>query len=208
MSDKKDTGVYQLDNGCWAYRYKINIDGTLKEKRRRTDELGKPFKTKASAIKARQQAIINEKVNATAPSQVKIKRKTVAEVYNEYCEFGRAGKAYATIKKQDSLWNNHIKAKFGKRYVDDITVAEINDYLSELYYTDNQAYSYTESFLKIFYLIFGQAYSRNYLSAEQYDKGILRWTKSLDCFKALRHLLKTQRKGDNDYDKRRDHHKN
>ena len=22
MSDKKDTGVYQLDNGCWAYRYK------------------------------------------------------------------------------------------------------------------------------------------------------------------------------------------
>ena len=133
MSDKNDTGVYQLDNGCWAYRYKINIDGTLKEKRRRTDELGKPFKTKASAIKARQQAIINEKVNATAPSQVKIKRKTVAEVYNEYCEFGRAGKAYATIKKQDSLWNNHIKAKFGKRYVDDITVAEINDYLSELY---------------------------------------------------------------------------
>ena len=188
MSDKKDTGVYQLDNGCWAYRYKINIDGTLKEKRRRTDELGKPFKTKASAIKARQQAIINEKVNATAPSQVKIKRKTVAEVYNEYCEFGRAGKAYATIKKQDSLWNNHIKAKFGKRYVDDITVAEINDYLSELYYTDNRAYSYTESFLKIFYLIFGQAYSRNYLSAEQYDKGILRWTKSLDCFKALRLL--------------------
>lgn len=170
MSDKKDTGVYQLDNGCWAYRYKINIDGTLKEKRRRTDELGKPFKTKASAIKARQQAIINEKVNATAPSQVKIKRKTVAEVYNEYCEFGRAGKAYATIKKQDSLWNNHIKAKFGKRYVDDITVAEINDYLSELYYTDNRAYSYTESFLKIFYLIFGQAYSRNYLTAEQYDK--------------------------------------
>ena len=68
------------------------------------------------------------------------------------------------------MWNNHIMAKFGKRYVDDITVAEINDYLSELYYIENRAYSYTESFLKIFYLIFGQAYSRNYLSAEQYDK--------------------------------------
>lgn len=34
----------------------------------------------------------------------------------------------------------------------------------------NWAYTYVESFLKIFYLIFGQAYSRNYLSAEQYDK--------------------------------------
>ena len=170
MSNNKDTGVYQLDNGCWAYRFKINIDGKLKEKRRRTDEFGNPFKTKTSAIKARQQAIINEKVNATTTPQVKIQRQTVAEVYNEYCEFGRAGKAYSTIKKQDSLWNNHIKDKFGKRFVDDITVAEINDYLSELYYTENRAYSYTESFLKIFYLIFGQAYSRDYLSAEQYDK--------------------------------------
>ena len=112
---------------------------------------------------------MNEKVSAAAP-QVKRPRKKVSEVYDEYCEFGRAGKAYATIVKQDSLWNNHIKSKFGKRYVDDISVAEINDYLAELYYTENRAYSYTESFLKIFYLIFGQAYSRNYLNAEQYDK--------------------------------------
>jgi len=169
MSNKKDSGVYQLDNGYWAYRFKINIDGTTKEKRRRTDEFGNPFKTKTSAVKARQQAIVNEKVSAAAP-QVKRPRKKVSEVYDEYCEFGRAGKTYATIVKQDSLCNNHIKTKFGKRYVDDISVAEINDYLAELYYTQNRAYSYTESFLKIFYLIFGQAYSRNYLNAEQYDK--------------------------------------
>ncbi|MCM1258791.1 MAG: hypothetical protein NC307_13175 [Roseburia sp.] len=77
---------------------------------------------------------------------------------------------YATIKKQDSLWNNHIKDKFGKRYIDDITVAEINDYLARLYHDDNRAYTYVESFLKMFYLIFGQAYSKDYLSAEQYDK--------------------------------------
>ena len=170
MSNNKDTGVYQLDNGYWAYRYKINIDGTLKERRRRTDELGNQFKTKKSAIKAREQAIMNEKINATLPPQEKIPKKTVKEVYEEYCEFGRNEKAYSTIKKQDSLWNNHIKKKFGKRYVAEITVAEINDYLSKLYYVDDRAYSYTESFLKMFYLIFGQAYSRNYLSAEQYDK--------------------------------------
>ena len=170
MSNKKDTGIFQLDNGYWGYRYKIKIEGTLKESKRTFDEQGKPFKTKTSAIKARQQAIINEKINATVPPQTKIPKKTVKEVYEEYCAFGRAGKAYATIKKQDSLWNNHIKAKFGKRYITDITTAEINDYLAELYYTDNRAYSYTESFLKMFYLIFGQAYSRNYLSVEQYDR--------------------------------------
>ena len=170
MNNKKDTGIFQLDNGCWGYRYKVKIDGIIKESRRTIDELGKPFKTKNSAIKARQQAIMNEKINATAPLQTTIPKRTVTEIYNEYCEFGRAGKAYATIKKQDSLWNNHIKAKFGKRYITDITVAEINDYLAELYYVDNRAYSYTESFLKMFYLLFGQAYSRNYLGAEQYDK--------------------------------------
>ncbi len=166
---KNDTGVFQLDNGYWGYRYAIRIDGKSRESKKVKDEFGNPFKTKSSAAKARQQAIMNEKINAAAP-QVKRPRKKVSEVYNEYCEFGRAGKAYSTIKKQDSLWNNHIKSKFGKRYVDDISVAEINDYLAELYYIENRAYSYTESFLKIFYLIFGQAYSRNYLNAEQYDK--------------------------------------
>lgn len=166
----KDTGIFQLDNGCWGYRYVVKIDGKAKERKKVRDEFGNPFKTKTSAVKARQQSIMNDKINATVAPQVKIKRKTVIEVYNEYCEFGRSGKAYATIKKQDSLWNNHIKAKFGKKYVDKITVAEINDYLSQLYYVEDRAYSYTESFLKMFYLIFGQAYSRNYLSAEQYDK--------------------------------------
>ena len=170
MGTKKDTGIFQLDNGNWGFRYAIKINGKLKESKKVQDGFGKPFKTKNSAMKAREKAIINEKITATLPPQTKTPLKTVKEVYEEYCEFGRASKAYSTIKKQDSLWNNHIKAKFGKRYITDITTAEINDYLAELYYTDNRAYSYTESFLKMFYLIFGQAYSRNYLSAEQYDK--------------------------------------
>lgn len=168
MPKLNDTGVYQLKNGNWGFRYVIVVDGKRIERKRNVDEVGNPYKTKTSAIKARQAMIEQERNNQTQKKTQN--HKTVAEVYNEYCEFGRAGKAYATIKKQDRLWNNHIMAKFGKRYVDDITVAEINDYLSELYYIENRAYSYTESFLKIFYLIFGQAYSRNYLSAEQYDK--------------------------------------
>lgn len=39
-----------------------------------------------------------------------------------------------------------------------------------MYYVEDRAYSYTESFLKMFYLIFGQAYSRNYLSVDIYNK--------------------------------------
>lgn len=168
MAKLDDTGVYQLKNGYWGFRYAIVVNEKRIERKRNVDEQGNPYKTKTSAIKARRAMIERERniQNTDKPRA----RKTVIEIYNEYCETGRASKAYATIVKQDSLWKNHIKNRFGHRYIDEISTAEVNDYLSELYYIDNRAYSYTESFLKIFYLIFGQAYSRNYLSAEQYDK--------------------------------------
>ena len=31
MSKKKDTGIFQLDNGNWGFRYAIKINGKLKE---------------------------------------------------------------------------------------------------------------------------------------------------------------------------------
>lgn len=170
MSETGFAGVYQLENGYWGYRYAIVINGKRKEAKKLKNESGNPFKTAKQAAKAREIAIAQEKSKALLPPQKTIIRKTVTEVYQEYCEKGRSGKAYTTIKKQDSLWNNHLCTRFGKRYIDDITVAEIQDYLEELYYTDNRAYSYTESFLKMFYLIFGQAYSRNYIDVDSYNR--------------------------------------
>lgn len=166
---KENVGVFQLENGNWCYRYCIIVDGEKRTQRRTKDDDGKPFKTEKQAIRARNQAIAREQMQLREKSKKKI-RKTVKEVYKEYCENGRHGKAYATIRKQDSLWNNHIADRFGKRYIDDISVAEINDYLAELYYVENRAYKYVESFLKMFYLIFGQAYSRDYISANLYNK--------------------------------------
>ena len=163
-----DTGVYQLNNGYWGFRYVITVNNKRVERKRNKDEQGNPFKTKMSAVKARR--IMLEQERNRPKEDVVIQKRTVAQVYKEYCDNGRAEKAYATIKKQDSLWNNHIKDRFGDRYMDEISVAEINDYLSELYYIDNRAYKYVESFLKMFYLIFGQAYSRDYLSADRYNK--------------------------------------
>ena len=95
---------------------------------------------------------------------------TFAEVYQEYCEMGRSSKAYTTIKKQDSLWRNHLAEKFSSRFIDEISVAEVNDYLAHLYYIEGRIYKYVEGFLKMFYLIFGQAYSRNYLDVDTYNK--------------------------------------
>ena len=167
MKSTLSTGIYQLDNGCFGYRYTVTINGKRKDVKRTTDDNGKAFKTEKAAVRARTAAMTSEQ---SAPSVKSRRRMRLAEVYTEYCEHGRTGKAYSTSRKQDSLWKNHIEPRFGTRYVDDISVAEINDYLEALYYTEERAYRYVESFLKMFYLIFGQAYSRNYLDMDTYNK--------------------------------------
>lgn len=161
-----ETGIFQLKDGCWGFRYTISIDGKRKDVKRVRDASGNPMQTKRAAMIARAEALKSE----TEPQSRKIVRKTVQEVFTEFCETGRQDRAYQTKRKQDSLWENHLSKRFGKRFVDKISVAEVNDYLSDLYYVEGFSYQYTESFLKMFYLIFGQAYSRNYLPVEIYNK--------------------------------------
>lgn len=168
MAGKCKNGVFQQDNGVWAYRFSILIDGRRVSRKKTTDENGKPLKTQKQALKAREVAIKNAHLEMKRKQAVS--RRTFKEVFEEYCENGRKDRKYQTIKKQDSLWENHLCEKFGKRFVDEISVAEVNDYLAELYYTHEYSYQYTESFLKMFYLIFGQAYSRNYLEVDAYNK--------------------------------------
>ena len=169
MTKTTSAGVFQLPNGMWAFRYAFMLNGKQKDIKRTKDENGNPFKTEKAATKAREAAIIQVQAELLQPPKPTKKRMTLEEVYAEYCETGRHGKAYGTTRKQDSLWKNHLSKKFGNRYVDDISVAEIVDYLSFLYYQEDRAYSYVESFLKMFYLIFGQAYSRNYLDVDTYN---------------------------------------
>lgn len=167
MAQHNNIGVFQLPNGNWAYRFTQTVNGKRHNHRSVKDENGEPMKSQKAAIRARQLAIMA----AEAKKNQKPKRKaTFAEVYQEYCEKGRSGKAYSTIRKQDSLWNNHLAAQFGGRFIDEISAAEVNDYLSMLYYTEGRAYRYVEGFLKMFYLTFGQAYSRNYLEIDAYNK--------------------------------------
>lgn len=167
MGKQNDSGVFKLENGNWGYRFTVMRNGQRKDIRRKQDDFGNPFKTKKDATKARQIALQQEQ-EESKPKPVE--RKTVAEVFKEYCEKGRSAKAYQTIRKQDSLWEIHLRKQFGKRYVDDISVADVEDYLADLYYKKKYSYRYVESFLKMFYLIFGQAYSRNYLDVDIYNK--------------------------------------
>ena len=165
---KTENGVYQLESGYWGYRFSILIDGKRISRKKITNADGQKLNSKSAALKAREAAIAAAHIEVK--QKAKIFRRTFKEVYEEYCTKGRADRAYQTIKKQDSLWKNHLCKRFGEKYVDDVSVAEIKDYLAELYYTDHYSYQYVESFLKMFYLIFGQAYSRNYLDVDTYNK--------------------------------------
>ncbi len=167
MAQHNNIGVYQLPNGNWAYRFTQTVNGKRHNHKSVKDENGEPMKSQKAAIRARQLAIMALEAKQQQKPKLKV---TFQMVYQEYCKKGRGGKAYTTIRKQDSIWNNHLAAQFGERFVDEISVAEINDYLATLYYTEGRAYRYVESFLKMFYLIFGQAYSRNYLDVDTYNK--------------------------------------
>ena len=167
MAEHYNMGVYQLENGNWAWRFTRTIDGKRVNRKGTKDADGNVLKSQKAAIRARQLAMIDFEAKLNEKPR---HRMTVQEVYEEYCEHGRSGKAYTTIQKQDSLWRNHISERFGQRYIDGISVAEINDYLTELYYVEGRAYKYVEGFLKMFYLIFGQAYSRGYLELDTYNK--------------------------------------
>lgn len=168
MANQDVSGVFQKEDGFWGYRFSIVVGGKRIAQRKYTDEKGNKLKTKREASKAREKAMALARVERKRKTPVS--RRTVKEVFEEYRSKGRTGKAYQTIRKQDSLWDNHLCERFGKRFIDDISSADVVDYLTELYYENDYSFMYVESFLKMFYLIFGQAYSRNYLSVDDYNR--------------------------------------
>ncbi len=134
MANRRDAGVFKLENGCWAYRFTVKVDGETITRRKTVDDNGLKFRTKTDAIKAREAAL--QDAIAQRVKKKPIYRHTIKEVFEEFCESGRTDRAYRTIQKQDSLWRNHLCERFGKRFCDDVSSAEVIDYLSELYFVE------------------------------------------------------------------------
>jgi len=159
-------GVFQLKSGNWGYRVLVkDEDGITRNRRAVKDKFGKKFTTKKDATIAMNEVIQTYK--DLERGKKKVPKKTVADIFEEYRQIGRSSKAFGTIRKQDSVWENHLKADFGNRNVMEITGAEVNDYLTDLYYVHGYAYMYVQGFLRMFYLIFGQACSREYMTLER-----------------------------------------
>ena len=67
MARTTTSGVYQLPNGMWVFRYAYWINGKQKDIKRTKDENGNPFKTERAAIKVRKAAIIKIHTELSTP---------------------------------------------------------------------------------------------------------------------------------------------
>ena len=149
MGRPRDVGVYRKENGVWEYRFITTVNGKQIQRKKCTDAQGNKLMTKTAAIAARTAAI--QALHQEGGEWRKPGRYTVKTIFEEFRTKGRKDRAYQTIRKQDSLWKNHLLSKFGDRYLDTLTSGEIMDYLAELYYGEGYSYRYVESFLKMFY---------------------------------------------------------
>ncbi len=164
----KYKGVTQNMDGSWTYRIKLKLpDGKVVDTRIKKDESGLPFLTARAAheAKAEHEARLKAK-----PEEKESKKEivTLAEVYENYLNSEGKDRAPATLRKQDSMWRNHISEVFGKRDINSITIIELQDFLRTLYH--NHSYLYTESFLKFFYLLFGQADRMEVIDPQKYNR--------------------------------------
>ena len=96
MASTNYIGVYKTNEGYWAYRYSIVVNGQRKDVKKAKDANGQRFKSAKAAAKARAEAISNNAL----PVSPAISRKTLGDVYLEYCEKGRTGKAFEGLLKR------------------------------------------------------------------------------------------------------------
>ena len=165
MAKNADTGLKQLPNGNWAYRVTYTWDGKKRDTSIRLDEDGQPFKRKADARRARDKKLMELRTHKeTGLTGCRLK-----DIWDCYLQKDAPAKAPATVKKYSSLWNRHIKEKFGDRYINELTVSDINVYLCELY-NSGLSWKYVESFLKLFNQLYKFAYSEEKIDSIRYNR--------------------------------------
>ena len=162
----KYTGVTQTADGSWSYRIKKKVNGQVVDTRIKKDENGLPFLTARAAYEAK---LRHEAKLASGEIEIpsKTPKSTLQGVYDAYMESALAKqKAPATLRKQESMWRNHVGPAFGEEDINSILITDLDNFLFELY--QKRSYKYTEGFLKFFYLLFGYAYKLELIDGDRY----------------------------------------
>lgn len=168
MAKNNDTGLFQWgdSNQFWGYRITITQDGKRKDTTSKLSESGEPYKTKIQAKKARELRLAE--LRAPKPTILFTDCK-VSEMWTYYLENTSKGKAPSTVTKYTSIWKNHVSPAFGDKYFSEVNVSDMEDFLQELYNND-YSYKYVESFLKLFYLLWGLAYKAEHIDPIRYTR--------------------------------------
>ena len=172
----KYAGVTPNEDGSWTYRLKVKLpSGKIVDTRIKKDPEGKPFLTARAAHEARKAH--EARLKNPEEGAPKKNEPCLREIYENYLATEGKDKAPATLRKQESMWRNHVEPAFGNREINGITLVELQDFLYELYQT--HSYKYTEAFLKFFYLLFGHADRMDAIDSEHYDKMFVNKNKRL-----------------------------
>ena len=170
----KYTGVSQNKDGSWSYRIKKKINNQVIDTKIKKDDDGNLFLTARAAheakLKHESKLLTGEIETPQRPNKT-----TLTYVYETYLNSSKAKqKAPATLRKQDSMWRNHVSVyrhdekdvPLGEMDINNIKITDLDNFLYDMY--QNHSFSYTEGFLKFFYLLFGFAYDLELINGDKY----------------------------------------
>ena len=177
--EQKAKGVF-FDKDSQTYAFRLSIKTPDGEK---FDTVRKGFKTIAQARKARED--LRYEVKHQEPKPVKETpthdySKTFQEVFDHYLENGTAEKRPATVYRQQSLWEHHLKAVFADKKLSEVSKTDMYNYLVKMYHEGDEyhrykrhedsgyTYSYTKGFLKFFYLIYSYAFGKEWVDPHRF----------------------------------------
>lgn len=167
-------GVFRIDEKRYGCRIVILRNGKRVDTTKRQDDNKKPFDTFQKAQRYREQKLHELEQELAKSKSQKDKDEygdcTMQEAWDMYIKFVAPSKRPATINKYTSLWKVHLKERFGDRLLSEIDTIEINAFLEEMYKSKDYSYKYVESFLKLFYQLYGVAYSKYKMDPIRYTR--------------------------------------
>lgn len=159
--------IYKCEDGYYAYRiyHKASKTNSFVNKHITTKER---FNTEYKAYQAQQEHLINLEKSIS----FKYRKITFGDMWEDIKN--NNAKEEATITKYESIYKHHVSHLFGNIPIQDISYVDINVYLEKMYKmgdgrgTKQNGYSYTftESILKFFWLVFQHSFAKKVISAD------------------------------------------
>lgn len=153
-------GSIRKRGSTWSYRIELSRENG---KRNQAERGG--FKTKKEAEKAMNEAMYQFNNTGEIVENEKI---LFSDLYKEFMETeAKATRAYATLKRYDSLFRNHYDKAFSKYYAFQITPAMIKKFLTEK--VSDYSDEYVKGLYKTLKVIMDFAYKQKYTKKRVFE---------------------------------------